>query len=171
LARRGISQPVRAQIRRPIVLCAVLLSACTTPSQQPSQRDLSAYIEHLTQWAPQEAEVGRAVRRILDTEFADEAEVRRQIAESVPRVDAQLALLRAYHPAGNALQDVHAGYVQAWETLRAAYTDIIEGFDRSDQATLGRGRQELLAWRRALPDTAKRLRELAGATNETGPPT
>jgi hypothetical protein len=128
-------------------------------------------MQQLDQWAPQEAEVGRAVRRILDTEFADEAEVRRQIAESLPRVDAQLALMRAYHPAGGALQQVHGDYVQAWETLRAAYDDILAGFDGSDQATLGRGRQELLAWRRALPDTARRLRELGGTGNESGPPT
>jgi len=152
-------------------VCAVLLGACTSPSEQPTRHELSAYMEQLGQWAPQEAEVGRAVQRVLDTEFADEAEVRRQIAESVPRVDAQVALLRAYQPSSRALKDVHAGYVRAWETLRAGYADIVEGLDRADQATLGRGRQELLAWRRALPDTATRLREIAGTANETGPPT
>jgi hypothetical protein len=124
----------------------------------------------LTQWAPQEAEVGRTVRRILDTEFADEAEVRRQLAESLPRLEAQLALLRAYRPGGSELQAIHATYVQAWENLRTGYADILRGFDGPDQAALGRGRAALLAWRRALPETANRLRELSAATNETGPP-
>ena len=156
------------------MLC-MALGACSAPSTQLSQRDLSAYMEQLTQWAPQEAEVGRAVRRILDTEFADEAEVRRQISESVPRLDAQLVLLRAYRPSSTELQDVHAAYVHAWEDLRTGYSDVLRGYDGGDQAALGRGRAALLAWRRALPETADRLRELRDAMgpspNETGPPT
>jgi hypothetical protein len=166
---------VRAQIPYAIVLCTAL-GACSAPSTQLSQRDLSAYMDQLTQWAPQEAEVGRAVRRVLETEFADEAEVRRQIAESVPRLEAQLVLLRAYRPSSTELQEVHAAYLAAWEDLRTGYSDILRGFDAPDQAALGRGRAALLAWRRALPETAKRLRELRdatdqGATKEAGPPT
>ncbi|HWP65209.1 MAG TPA: hypothetical protein VNO26_04755 [Candidatus Limnocylindria bacterium] len=156
---------MRAQIRA--ALSSLLLAAvvgCTAASSDVDPRELSRYVHQLSLWAPQEAEVGRAVRRILATEFADEAEVRRQVVESRPRVEAQLEKLRAYKPRGAELADIHASYVEAWEVLSRGYDDIIRGFDEGDQATLGRGRRALLAWRNALPATAKRVRELGAAT-------
>lgn len=157
-------------------MLSLAVAACNAPSTRVSQRDLSAYMSQLAQWAPQEAEVGRAVRRILETQFVDEVEVRRQIAESTPRVDAQLDRLRAYQPRSKELQDVHRAYLRAWEGLRTGYSDILLGFDQQSQAALGRGRAALLAWREALPETARRLREIRDALgaapgNETGPPT
>ena len=149
----------------------MLVAGCAAPSAPLRQKDLAAYMQQLTHWAPQEAEIGRSVRRILETEFVDEAEVRRQVAESLPRVDAQLAVVRAYRPAGAELQAVHDSYVEAWDTLQRGYADILRALDEGDQAALGRGRQALLAWRHALPATARRLRELADATNAAGPPT
>lgn len=115
--------------------------------------------------------MGRAVRRILETEFADEAEVRRQIAESLPRVEKQLALIRTYRPPGGEIQAIHASYVAAWANLQQGYVDITAGFESGDQAALGRGRRALVGWRNALPATATRLRALAAASNEPGPST
>jgi hypothetical protein len=162
---------VRAQILRSILLLGVVVIACAPPPPPTSERDIALYMQTLGDWAPQEAEVARAVRRILDTEFVDEAEVRRQLAESLPRLEAQLALMRAYRPQGDALQAVHEDYVEAWAVLRRGYSDITAGLDAGDQAALGRGRRALLAWRAALPETAKRIRALTAAQTEQGPPT
>jgi hypothetical protein len=163
---------VRAQIIRGILLFAALATGCTPPPAPVSQREVARYLQQLSEWAPQEAEVARAVRRILDTEFVDEAEVRRQMAESLPRLEAQLTAMRAYHVgAGGDLGAVHRSYVDAWAGLRQGYADITRGLDGGDQAALGRGRRALLAWREALPETADRLRVLRDSTNEQGPPT
>jgi hypothetical protein len=162
---------VRAQTIRGILLLGLLAAACSPPPQPTGPRDVARYLQQLSNWAPQEAEVARAVRRILDTEFVDDGEVRRQVAESLPRLEAQLAIMGAYEARGDDLQAVHRAYVGAWAALRQGYADIMVGLDTGDQAALGRGRRALLAWREALPATAKRIRNLADATNEQGPPT
>jgi hypothetical protein len=162
---------VRAQLHPVLAVLALAATSCSAPSTPTTNRDVARYLQQLQVWAPQEAEVGRAVARILATEFADEAEVRRQIAESLPRVEQQLALMRAYHPTGTELQAVHASYVEAWASLRRGYADITTGFDSGDPNVLGRGRRALLAWRAALPAVASRLRSLDAATSEKGPPT
>jgi hypothetical protein len=168
---RAIAGRVRAQLEHSLAVLALVLSSCAAPSAPVSRRDVGRYLHELDAWAPQEAEVGRAVTRILATEFADEAEVRRQIAESLPRVEQQLARMRGYDPSGPELRAIHASYVEAWATLQRGYADITSGFDSRDQELLGRGRRALLAWRRALPATARRLRALTAATSEQGPPT
>jgi hypothetical protein len=152
-------------------LLALLAGACAPPPAPTSQRDVDGYLQKVAEWAPQEAEVARAVRRILETQFVDEAEVRRQIAESLPRLERQVAAMRAYQPHGVELEEVHQDYLRSWQALRAGYADVAAGLDTGDQAALGRGRRALVAWRESLPATASRLRELSESTKQQGPPT
>jgi hypothetical protein len=136
--------------------------------------DLARYLAQAVAWAPQEAEVARAIGRVLETEFVDEAEVRRQLAESLPRVDAQLAAIEAYTPATRRLRSIHDRYAHAWRELRAAYAEIVRGFDTQNSAALAAGRRALVAWRQAIPATARQLRELTDTATpemDRGPPT
>jgi hypothetical protein len=156
------------------LLLASLAAACGHSPGSVTQRDIARYLQQLGEWAPQEAEIARAVRRILATQFVDEAEVRHQMAESLPRIESQLTLMRAYNPHAAELEDIHQAYVAAWDGLRRGYADIATGLDTGDQAAIGRGRRRLVGWRQAIPDMARHLRELRDATdamNEGGPPT
>jgi hypothetical protein len=154
-------------------IAVLLLARCAAPPPV-DQEDLRRYLLQAAAWAPQEAEVARAIGRVLETEFVDEAEVRRQLAESLPRVEAQLAVIEAYAPATIRLQSIHSRYVHAWRELQGAYAKIVRGFDTQDPAALAAGRGALLAWRQAIPAAARQLRELTDAAPEPemdrGPP-
>jgi hypothetical protein len=138
---------------------AVAVVACGNPPAA-TRTDLRAYLARSKSWAPAEAEANRTIDRILKTQFVDEAEVRRQIADSRPRVVAHLTSLRAYTPHSAEVTHVHAEYIAAWEKLLAGYDDIDEGFSSGDYTKLARGRQAMEAWRRAIVDVAAELREL-----------
>jgi hypothetical protein len=162
---------VRTQTRGSIAALALVVAACA-PGREPDE--VGPYLQQLQAWAPQEAEAARAVTRILRTQFVDEAEVRRQIDESLPRVSAQVAALTAYRPRGAAIGTIHTRYLEGWRHLQRGYEDILRGLDTGDQAALGRGRAELLAWRETLRETADRLQEAGAAPAsemERGPPT
>lgn len=163
---------MRAQAIGVTALVVLLAAACRTSPL--SQQDVEVYLQQLRRWAPQEGEIARAVRRILETEFVDEAEVRRQITESTPRLEAHVVALRSYQPRPAELRDLHGRYRRTWEGLQDGYADILRGLDTANQPVIGRGRRALLAWREAIPATARRLLELRDAsvsTMEQGPPT
>lgn len=153
------------------LLAALALAACAAT---PERDEVGPYLQQLQAWAPQEAEAARAVTRILRTQFVDEAEVRRQIAESQPRVSAQVTALTAYRPRTPEIAGIHARYVDGWRRLQQGYEDILRGLDTGEQEALARGRAQLLAWRDALRETADRLQEAGAAAPvemEQGPPT
>jgi hypothetical protein len=157
---------------QPLWLVAALALAACAPT--PERDEIGPYLQQLQAWAPQEAEAARAVTRILRTQFVDEAEVRRQIDESLPRVSAQVAALTAHQPRSPEIRAIHGPYLDGWRRLERGYGEILRGLDSGDQTALARGRADLLAWRDTLRRTADRLREL-GATPapemEQGPPT
>ena len=150
------------------ILVLLALVSCTAPRDSTSH-EVAGYLRQLAEWAPQEAEAARAVRRILATQFVDEAEVRRQIAESRPRVEAQVAALSAYRARSRELSEVHRNYLEGWRRLARGYDEIEQGLDRTDQRALARGRAALVAWRDTVMSTARRLREMEGQPEpETG---
>ena len=154
-----------------IALLVVLLACATSPDTR--RADLVAYLHQLRDWAPQDAEAAATVRRLLDSQFADESEVRHQIADSRPEVAAQLERAREYQPRTTELEAIHRRYRDAWATLLRAYDEIGHGLDRGDQAALSAGRRDLLAWRRAITAVAADVGELADrydARSEAGPP-
>jgi len=132
------------------------------------------YLQQLQTWAPQEAEAARAVTRILRTQFVDEAEVRRQVEESLPRVAAQVEALGAYEPRTADIRVIHTRYLDGWRRLLRGYEEILRALDSGEQNGLARGRAALLSWRDTLRETADRL-QAVGATSapemEQGPPT
>ena len=125
-----------------------------------ARTDLRAYLARSRSWAPVEAEAARTVQRILNTQFVDEAEVLRQIADSRPRLSAHLEALRAYTPHTKDVARVHARYVSAWEELLGGYESIEQGFSSGDYTKLSRGRQAMDAWREDIVEVAGELREL-----------
>jgi hypothetical protein len=153
------------------LLIALASPACAPPERPPASGAVQAYLQQLEEWAPEEAEVGRGVRRILETQFVDDGEVRRQLAEVQPRIDAQLSRMRGYRPPAGPIGDLHQAYVVAWAGLQQGCREIAEGLDAAEQDRLGRGRRQLVAWREALPAVAKRVRELLSPEMEQGPPT
>jgi hypothetical protein len=144
---------------RIVVLALAILGCQATPAVV--RTDLRAYLARSRAWAPVEAEAARTIKRILDTQFVDEAEVRRQIADNRPRVVAHLAELREYQPRSEDVRRVHREYVAAWDRLLAAYDAIDDGFSSGDYTKLARGREGMMAWQQAIVRVADELRQLA----------
>ena len=140
-------------------LALIFLAACgTNPAAE--RTDLESYMRHVRAWARVEAEAGQAIDRILATQFVDDDEVRRQIAESRMRVQTHVLELRSPLPSTTAVGRVHKQYVETWQELLKAYDQIELGLDRGDQVALARGRAGLLEWRRDLRSVATELRAL-----------
>src|SRR6185369_8097005 len=74
-----------SHVRACLAMLAIVAIACGTP-QSAVRIETQAYLERSKGWAPIEAETARTIERIFDTQFVDEAEVLRQIADSRPRV-------------------------------------------------------------------------------------
>jgi hypothetical protein len=146
--------------RAAIALAVVCLAAACHTSPAATRTDLRAYLARAKSWAPVEAEAARTIDRILRTQFVDEAEVRRQIADSRPRVLAHLQQVRSYKPQSKDVAEIHERYVKAWERLLAGYDAIEEGFSTGDYTKLARGREAMEAWRAEIVTVADDLREL-----------
>ena len=144
---------------------ALALGCYEAPGKTRSE--LNGYLDRSRSWAPVEAETARIIERILATQFVDEAEVQRQIAESRPRLLAHLERMRAYHPGVPSVERIHARYTAAWQTLVTGFDVIEEGFASGDYTKLARGREAMLAWRRAILEVADDLRELRGSLEPT----
>jgi len=149
---------VNARARTVVLLAAVVLGC--QASAKATRTDLRAYLARTKTWAPAEAAADQTIQRILKTQFVDEAEVRRQIADSRPRVLAHLEALRAYAPVSADVRRIHSRYVAAWEKLLAGYDAIEEGFSSGDYTKLARGREGMEAWREEIVAVAGELRAL-----------
>jgi hypothetical protein len=145
--------------RRRLAALLVAGLACQA-SSGATRTDLRAYLAHSTHWAPVEAETHRTIERILRTQFVDEAEVRRQIADNRPRLLAHLERLRAYAPHSKEVAGIHARYITAWETLLAGYDAIEQGFSTGDYTRLARGREAMETWQGEIVTVADELRQL-----------
>ena len=142
-----------------LAMLAIVAIACGTP-QSAVRIETQAYLERSKGWAPIEAETARTIERIFDTQFVNEAEVLRQIADSRPRVLAHLAALRAYQPRSKDIAGIHARYVAGWEKLLAGYDAIEKGFATGEYMNLARGREDLTEWGSTIMAVAQDLREL-----------
>jgi hypothetical protein len=140
-------------------LSMMALVGCGTPPGAV-RIETQAYLERSKDWAKIEAETARTIERIFDTQFVDEAEVLRQIADSRPRVLAHLATLRAYQARSQDIAGIHARYLAGWETLLTGYDAIEKGFATGDYSNLARGREALTEWGNTILGTAQELREL-----------
>jgi hypothetical protein len=105
------------------------------------------------------------VDRIFRTQFVDEAEVGRQIADSRPRVQRHLVQVREFKPRSEDVERIHREYVSAWERLLAGYDAIEAGFASGDYTKLAAGREGLEAWRGGIVWVADELRDLAQSLN------
>jgi len=144
---------------RPALVLGILVAGCGV-SPDTTQVELRAYLARTRSWAPVEAEANRTIKRILATQFVDEAEIRRQIADSRPRILTHLEHLRGYAPRSKDIARIHARYLAAWETLLGGYDAIEQGFSSGDYTKLARGREAMEAWRREIEAVAGELREL-----------
>ena len=143
-----------------LVVAWALLAACGDTTTA-TRTDLRAYLSRARSWAPTEAEENRAIARILQTQFVDEAEVLHQIAASRPRILAHLERVRGYEPRTQAIGRIHARYVAAWQHLLDGYAAIEQGFATGDYTGLARGREAMEAWRAVIESVAHELRDLA----------
>ncbi len=120
--------------------------------------------QKMASWAPIEAETARTLERILATEFVDEAEVLRQIADSTPRVQRQLEEAERYEPRTAEVRRIHETYVgRVAHAARRLRSPSTSGFEtrRAGEARRRAGRR----WRggatrildgRARPASASR---------------
>lgn len=146
-------------VRSVVVFLAAALGCHAAPDAV--RTDVRAYLARTRAWAPVDAEAARTIKRILDTQFVDEAEVRRQIADNRPRVVAHLAQLREYRPRSEDVRRVHQRYVAAWDRLLGAYDAIEQGFSTGDYTKLAQGREGMTAWEDGIVRVADELRQLA----------
>jgi hypothetical protein len=156
----------RSMVRHTHVAIAILLlgGACTSPS--PTLRaDTKAYLAKMASWAPIEAETARTLDRIIATQFVDQAEVLRQLADSAPRVQHHLVEVEQYHPRTPEIRRIHEAYIDGWRDLLQGYAFIEGGLLGGDQARLSRGRESLLHWRQSIVLVA---RSLGGLSDEPG---
>ena len=86
--------------------------------------------------------------------------MRRQIADSRPRLRAHLDEVRAYAPQSAEVRRIHAKYVGAWEALLGGYDAIESGFDSGDYSRLAKGRDAMAEWRETMLGVANDLRQL-----------
>ena len=145
--------------RRALAAVFILVAGCQA-SPNETRIDLRAYLARTKSWAPVDAEAARTIDRILRTQFVDEAEVRRQISDSRPRLLAHLEHLRAYAPHSRDVTQIHTRYVAAWEHLLSGYQAIEDGFSSGDYTKLAHGREAMEAWREEIVIVADELREL-----------
>jgi hypothetical protein len=155
---------------RVLTTLSIVLVGCQA-SPNETRIDLRAYLARTRSWAPVDAEAARTIDRILKTQFVDEAEVRRQISDSRPRLLAHLERLRAYAPHSRDVAYIHARYVGAWERLLGGYQAIEDGFAGGDYTKLARGREAMEAWRAEIVVVADELRGLMEhfGVDATGP--
>jgi hypothetical protein len=139
-----------------------LLLVCASCSTPPAalRADTVAYLQKMSSWAPTEAETARTIERILATEFVDQAEVLRQIADSTPRVQRQLEDAQRYEPRTSEVRRIHSTYVGAWHALLGGYQSIQSGLETSDQPKLAQGRLAMARWRDGILAVARDLRAL-----------
>jgi hypothetical protein len=136
------------------------LAASCGVSPDTTRIELRAYLARTKAWAPVEAETNRTISRILATQFVDEAEIRRQIADNRPRILTHLDQVRGFVPHTKDIARIHARYLAAWQTLLDGYDAIEQGFSSGDYTKLARGREAMEAWRREIQATASELRDL-----------
>jgi hypothetical protein len=160
-----------------MVVILLSIGAGCTSSPVSERHAVEEYVTRLQAWSPVEGEIGAAIDRIVATHFVDEAEVRRQIAESRSRLRAHMVDIRTYRPRTDAIRRLHAEYTMAWGRLMRTYLQIETGLEQGDQRALADGRQGLLRWRRDLRGIADHLRRLleqydaAPSRTKDGPPT
>lgn len=142
-----------------VLLAAGLALGCGPPPGVV-RSDVQAYLARTQTWAPVEAETARTLERILRTEFVDEAEVERQIADSRPRILAHLGRVRDYAPRSEPVRKIHTRYQAAWHELLAGYDAIEDGFRSGDHTKLARGREAMAAWRAGILRVARDVRDL-----------
>jgi hypothetical protein len=155
----------RANVFRLGWLIALLLAVGCGNSTGAVRMDVMGYLERAKAWAPIEAETAATVDRIFRTQFVDEAEVTRQIADSRPRVERHLGQVREYKPRSGEVERIHREYLKAWERLLAGYDAIETGFATGDYTKLAAGREGLDAWRGSIVWVADQLRDLAHRFN------
>lgn len=141
----------------------LLVPACATPPAA-LRADTVAYLQKMTSWAPIEAETASTLERILETEFVNQAEVLRQIADNRPRVERHLAEVERYAPRTGEVRRIHEVYARTWRELLAAYDSISAGFAGGDQAKLSAGRHLMARWRDGIMAVARDLRALRDRT-------
>ena len=141
-----------------------MLAACSTPPAA-LRADTLAYLQKMASWAPTEAETARTLERILATEFVDQAEVLRQIADSRPRVQRQLEEAERYQPRTAEIRRIHETYARSWRALLDGYQAITTGFEAGEQTKLAEGRQDMARWRDGIMTVARELRELRDRTD------
>lgn len=146
-------------IRRISFSLALAVVACGTPASSV-RTDLRGYLQASKAWGAVEAETARSLDRILQTQFVDEAEVLRQIADSRPRIGAHLERVRQYVPRSTPVREIHERYIAAWEKLLGGYDAIERGFGTGDYPQLARGREAIAEWREGILGVARDLREL-----------
>ena len=149
---------------RRLLLVLVTVWACGSSTGEV-RIDVLGYLERARAWAPIEAETKSTIDRIFRTQFVDEAEVNRQIADSRPRVERHLGQVREYKPRSGEVERIHREYVRAWEKLLAGYDAIESGFATGDYTKLAAGREGLDAWRGGIVWVADELRDLAQQLN------
>ena len=142
-----------------LALVLALVGACGV-SPDTTRIELRAYLVRTKSWAPVEAETNRTLKRIFATQFVDEAEIRRQIADSRPRILTHLDQVRGFTAHSKDIARIHARYLAAWERLLGGYDAIEQGFSSGDYAKLARGREAMEAWREEIQAVAAELREL-----------
>ena len=127
--------------------------------------DVLGYLERARTWAPVEAETAATVDRIFRTQFVDEAEVDRQIADSRPRIERHLGQVREYKPHSGEVERHPPGVPAGLGALLAGYDAIENGFASGDYTKLAAGREDLEAWRGGIVWVADELRDLAQRLN------
>jgi hypothetical protein len=149
---------------RRLLLALMAVWACGSSTGEV-RIDVLGYLERAKAWAPIEAETKATIDRIFRTQFVDEAEVNRQIADSRPRAERHLGQVREYKPRSGEVERIHREYVRAWEKLLAGYDAIETGFASGDYTKLAAGREGLDAWRGGIVWVADELRDLAHQLN------
>lgn len=139
----------------------LLLTIATSCSQERDHAQaFQQHMNELAAWAPVEAETARSIQRILASQFVDEAAVRQEIAQAVPRIEAHLARIGPITPDDPDLRKIHERYRRAWHDILEGLQNIPAALDRADAQALASSRSAITAWRESMIEIANDLRRL-----------
>lgn len=117
-------------------------------------------MQQVTSWAPVEAETARSIQRIFATQFVDEAAVRQEVSQTLPRIKSHLDRIASVAPSDSDLRDIHLRYQLAWRQLQDALIGLPDAIGRNDAGALAASRASMTAWGQAMMDIAADLRRI-----------
>lgn len=165
------SPPAQSGLRQFVTLLLIVVAfgqAASCASDSDRSKAFQGYMQQVTSWAPVEAETARSIQRIFASQFVDEAAVRQEVSQTLPRIKNHLDRIESVAPADSQLREINLRYRLAWQQLQEALIGLPDAIGHSDAAALAASRASMTAWGQSMLDIAADLRRIRPDTPAPG---